>query len=365
MKFRLISDYNDMAIDRTEWNNLVAESQTNTVFQTYEWFDCWWQTFGQDYQFAMFICEDHDGIQCIAPLMISQEKNGKRFLRFAGDLNSDYCDIIARGNKQPVIRELIHQIFSADIEFDTIVLRNIPSYSTTHDYIFEVCRELDIAVYFGPPSPSPKLSIRHNKNDVAQILNKYSVRRPYNKLNKSGKVNFRTLENCDAADMEANLENFFTQHIWRYRNLGMQSLFIDDKYRKFYLKLLHEMSHRGWIHFSVLEFDSKPIAYHFGFIYDQKMIWYKPTFDPNFSKLSPGSALLMLLIEYCQQHDLEELDFTIGDEPYKQRFCNTTAYNKTLFVHKSKVDYYLLRAKRALINTPVRIAKHLRRLRNA
>src|ERR1700754_4495691 len=43
---QLIEQREQIPLTAKEWNDLVAHNETNSIFQTYEWFDAWWQTFG-------------------------------------------------------------------------------------------------------------------------------------------------------------------------------------------------------------------------------------------------------------------------------------------------------------------------------
>ena len=46
----LIEDRSQIPLSAAEWNELVARNETNSIFQTYQWFDAWWRTFGDAHQ---------------------------------------------------------------------------------------------------------------------------------------------------------------------------------------------------------------------------------------------------------------------------------------------------------------------------
>ena len=70
MNFTLVTDINQINIDKNTWNALVLQNQTNTIFQTYEWFHSWWEAFGDEYQLVFIIIKDEDHLKGFAPLMI-------------------------------------------------------------------------------------------------------------------------------------------------------------------------------------------------------------------------------------------------------------------------------------------------------
>ena len=88
----------------------------------------------------------------------------------------------------------------------------------------------------------------------------------------------------------------------------------------------------GWLHFSMIECGTKPAAYHFGFCYNGALSWYKPSFDHEFAGQSPGTVLIRYLIEDASSRKLRELDFSGGEEPFKDRFSNNRRTNLNLRV---------------------------------
>jgi hypothetical protein len=114
------------------------------------------------------------------------------------------------------------------------------------------------------------------------------------------------------------------------------SQFVDPVHRAFYQALTDEFDPASILRFGVLELDGRPIAYHFGFESDGKLIWYKPSFDVEFWDDGPGEVLLRQLLSYCQKADVRELDFTVGYESFKYRFANHERYNRRILVHRSR-----------------------------
>src|SRR5262249_22618932 len=151
-------------------------------------------------------------------------------------------------------------------------------------------------------------------------LGKESLRRHHKKLSKLGEVRLRHLE--DPEEVERHLPAFFRLHVARRALAGDRSLFCRDEPRAFYRALVRELDARDALRFAVLEVDGRPVAYHLGFECGGKFIWYKPAFDVAYWDYSPGEVLIKALLEYVADHELEEFDFTTGDEAFKGRFAN-------------------------------------------
>ena len=93
-------------------------------------------------------------------------------------------------------------------------------------------------------------------------------------------------------------------------------------------------------------FNGAPLAFHFGFEYRRRFIWYKPAFDVRFAARSPGEVLLKFLLDDAIGKGLEEFDFTVGSEAFKYRFSNLSRSNDRIIVFRSASDYWIHRGRR-------------------
>ena len=75
-------------------------------------------------------------------------------------------------------------------------------------------------------------------------------------------------------------------------------------------------------HCSALILNDIIIATHIGITYKNKLYYLMPSYDMEYSKYSPGKILLMYLTKYCYENEFTEIDFTGGNEVYKQKLSN-------------------------------------------
>ena len=80
----------------------------------------------------------------------------------------------------------------------------------------------------------------------------------------------------------------------------------------------------GWLRFTRIEADGRPIAFHFGLAYHGGFMWYKPAFAIDLARHSPGEVLLRQLLLRAIDERAHTFDFGLGDEPFKQRFATHT-----------------------------------------
>ena len=91
MHIELIDTIKNNPITKAKWNDLVQGNITNTIFQTYEWINCWWNNYGSENKLTLLIAYNKSEIIGIAPLMLRTDSFNKKTLRFIGDMNADYC----------------------------------------------------------------------------------------------------------------------------------------------------------------------------------------------------------------------------------------------------------------------------------
>jgi CelD/BcsL family acetyltransferase involved in cellulose biosynthesis len=194
--------------------------------------------------------------------------------------------------------------------------------------------------------PCPALELGPDASHARGMLDKYSLRRPLNWFSKRGTVRFRHV--TSAEEIARLLPVFFGQHQRRWTSAGGYSVFSERRQRLFYETLARALLPRGWLQFSVVEFNDEPIAFHFGFDYGGTITWYKPTFDTRYASHSPGLLLTRRLIEDGLERGRKELDFTIGDEAFKERFANRHRSNEYFGVYPSGISHGIAVAMRDL-----------------
>jgi CelD/BcsL family acetyltransferase involved in cellulose biosynthesis len=335
---QIVSSIASIGLDEQAWNALAAGSPTKSVFQTYQWMSSWERVFKERYQ-PWYVCaEDASGIVGVGPLMMTRGRFGKRVLRFLGDGRADYCDFLIRGDSRKVLNGLFEKVFAARDGWDAIELNNIPADSLTVALVEDICRRSEYYLLQRDLYPNPVLVIKGRRDEASKIIHKAGLRRRQNYFQRTGSLTFKTLTRDDVLPY---LDRFFEQHIGRWAKTSTPSLFLDECNRTFYRELAAAMSDKAWLVMSVVEFEGRPLAMHYGFNFDGRFLWYKPSFDLAHAKHSPGLVLLKYLMEYAVTQECDEFDFTIGDEPFKNRFVNRVRTTVQIQIFKSSLPFAL------------------------
>ena len=338
--------WDDLPGMEAAWTALLECSRNHSVFQTFAWHACWWKAFRDSHELFVILAYAGARLVGIAPMMIVREKGPMGRVRsqvcFIGSLNhaSDYCDFITDPAVPQVLPALLEEMNAGAAACNRIDLSHFPSHSPNKAGLREYFegRDARITVEFQADAP---VRILGDSQADRKAANKSSLKRHTRFFEKSGDLRFHR---CTSEhEILGYLAVFFEQHKARWAHAGSSSQFIDPAQQDFYRDLIRQTLRHGWLRFDVVLFDGAPLAFHFGFEYQRRFIWYKPAFDVQFAARSPGEVLLKFLLDDAIEKGLEEFDFTVGSEPFKYRFANRTRSNDRIIVFRSAGDYWIHR----------------------
>jgi len=305
---------------RDEWQALLQRA-AGSIFSSHDWLQAWWQTFGTDRELALLLVRDAAlQLQGIAPLMFVRGRSlvrGRRLMLLGTDNTAaDYADFIVADGQPAAHRAILDWIVAQRRRWTSLELLNLPEHSPTLA-LSSLPQDLQRPfLQFAAEAPARVLG---DADADRRMLAKKSLRRHVNGFSREGQLEYRRL--TSATEIEAHLGLFFDQHRRRWAGTGNPSLFEDPAQRAFYRALAARLDPGQSLHFVVVLFDQRPIAYHFGFELDGVFTWYKPSFEPDLQQRSPGEVLIRFLLEDAVARGLREFDFTIGSEAFKFRFA--------------------------------------------
>jgi CelD/BcsL family acetyltransferase involved in cellulose biosynthesis len=326
------------------WSGLLARCGSHHVFQTFAWHVCWWRAFRDSHELFILLAYEATELVGIAPMMITRQAGwlgGMRScVRFIGSSNhaSDYCDFIVDDRVPHALHALLDAMNVGAGGFDRLDLSHFPSHSPNKPRLlgYLAGRDAKFIVEFQAEAPVRMLGDTQADRKAA---NKSSLKRHTKFFEKSGGLSFHQCSSEPEA--AAYLDAFFDQHKARRARTDSPSQFFDPAQQRFYRELVTEAFRYGWLRFDVVLFDGAPLAFHFGFEYRRRFIWYKPAFDPRFAAKSPGEVLLKFLLDDAIGKGLEEFDFTVGSESFKFRFATLTRCNERIIVFRSFADCWM------------------------
>jgi CelD/BcsL family acetyltransferase involved in cellulose biosynthesis len=257
-----------------------------------------------------------------------ERHRGLRHLEFVGSPNADYQDFVLGTQPEMALAGLATFLADQRHAWEMMVLRNLPAESLTARKFPELMNAAAIGTTDDERLECPMLEIAAQPELIRRRLNGYSFRRRIRRLSGIGELKYTRCSTTEQLDRY--LPPFFSQYIEQRAGSQAAAFFRIPAVREFYSTLARSMLPTGWLHFSVLECGGRPVSFHFGFEYGGRLYWYKPCYDPAVARMSPGKVLLSYLIRDALDRNLDELDFTVGAEPFKYRYTRTQRTNVTL-----------------------------------
>jgi CelD/BcsL family acetyltransferase involved in cellulose biosynthesis len=308
---------------REEWDELLAASQANCLFLTWEWLYTWWKHLGGRRRLHLILVRDRQELTAIAPLAWRPPVLFRLLplpaLEFLGTgiVGSDHLDMIVRSGRE---RE-VHAALAAALADAPCVLE-----------LAQVNRESSFAAKFARRLGRGKRSIRDTAADICPFIDlaghswesyleslgsthRYNLRRRMRNLLKGFDVRFEQVQ-TDAERREA-LDALVALHTRRWRERGGSEVFGTPALLSFYDEMSRLALQRGWLRLFVLRLDGRPAAIFHGYRYGRSFYFYQLGFDLTFAKESVGLVTLGLTIQRAIEEGATEYDLLRGGEPYK------------------------------------------------
>ena len=307
---RILEGFDDPRFTKNDWNKLLVSGDTDTVNLTWDWQRSWWKSFGRG-KLLLVIAERNGYSIALAPLFSDQGMIYNLFPEDALDFVGDISD-------SSVLDAILETARSVVADFVGFRFYFIPHTSRTGRLLMEAAERLHLNCYDEGSLPSPWLDLKTSPDVALNITRKKSLRRHENYFLREG--NLEVLHFTEAEKILPHLENFFEQHISRRNATNASSLFLNAKQRDYYTRLTKEISPTGWLRFTRINWNGRPIAFHYGLSYKGRYLYGIPSFDIELSEHSPGEVLLRQLLLEAISEDASTFDFGMGDELYKYRF---------------------------------------------
>ncbi|WP_423223599.1 GNAT family N-acetyltransferase [Candidatus Amarolinea aalborgensis] len=320
---KLTIDRNASGFDalRSEWNELLQTSQTNTIFLSWEWQTTWWRHWGTDELYLLSWRDEETGrLVGLAPLFVDVTSAGERRLLLVGGIEvCDYLDVIvAPENAAPVYLSLVEWLDSPGAPaWDLFELVNVPLASPT-------LTELRARLAARWPTDArkedvcPIIQLPADWESYLNLLDKHQrheVRRKLRKIEQA--PNVRWWFSASPADLDRDVEDFITLH---QLSSADKDDFMTEPMKAFFRDLAQVMAAKGWLALALLEVNGQPAAALFSFRWQEQWLLYNSGYDPlNFKDLSTGVVLQARCIEYAIQAGFRVFDFLQGNEVYKYR----------------------------------------------
>ena len=307
-------------VDRAEWQQALSRGDSHVVFLTPEWQQVWWDVYGRGKLLLIAVRTDNE-LVALAPLFADEG-----MVYFVGSGGSDYLDFVGDVSAPDVLEAILTAVREKVDGFVGFRFYLVPGRSRTGVLLGEAAKRLAFDFCDEGAIPAPVLHF-DVPGALEAAINKKTVRQAERFFERNGGIELSEMRTSD--EILPHLDEFFAQHIDRWQSTPFPSLFLQERHRHFYRRLICEATGAGWLRFTRLEWQDRAIAMHFGFCFGGSYVYYKPAFATDLARHSPGNVLLRRLLLSAVNEHAATFDFGIGDEAYKQRFATATPVVKT------------------------------------
>ena len=336
-----IHDNFDSLVEK-KWDEFEKQS-ANYCFQNFYWLKNWYLNLehSNNVKIINILVSKKNDLKIILPLCIKEYK-GIKYLRWQGDDRADYMSGLFTSDFRIEKKEFLKLwllIKSKVGLFDIIYFERQPNFidNVSNPFVKFLNVEKD---YF---TSSIVLEQSYDEFSNKNLKKKFTddTRRRINSLEKRGNLSFKIHEFNNEKEKKQITEQILDHKIQRIKEQKLKNNF-NDGAKNFYINFENTKFKNGQLHISSLDLNEVPISLHWGVSYKNRFYHLMPaTPYTEYMRFSPGRILLQHLIKWSIDKNLKELDFTIGDEPYKKDWYNN---KNTLFcyVEANNLKYFLV-----------------------
>lgn len=322
--------YEDLAEVGAVWRAFEAGADC-TVFQSFDWLSLWQQHIGSltGVRPAIIVGRDPAGATLFI-LPLATQRTG--FARELVWLGSDLCDFNAPllAHRFPALLserrflQLWQDALNAfqdhpRLHFDLIRLKKMPAMVGGQNNPM-----LALNVMLNP-SGSYVTALADDWENFYKAKRSSSTRsRERTKRKRLAEFGALALVSAESADDGlASLEALMAQKARSFERMGVANIFAKPGHAAFYRALATDTRARNIVHISRLDCGEKIAAVNIGLTFRDTYYHLQASHaDGDLGRFGPGAAHLNELLRYAIARGFKYYDFTIGDEPYKQDWCD-------------------------------------------
>ena len=310
---RLLDGFDDPSFGPAAWNLLLHQGDTDVVYLTWHWQRSWWETLGRG-RLLLVAAERAGRVVAVAPFYAD---SGMIFL--VGSGVSDYMDFIGDIGDPDVLDALL-QVARAEVpRFVGFRLYCVLETSRTAARLQAAGGRLGLECYEEKRWPAPVIDIADDPERVRVSASRRRVLKRERYFQRRGALTLRRFHDRNA--ILPHLEAFFEQHISQWAMADTKSPFLERPRRAFYEHLTRTAAESGWMRFSLLDWEGRPIAFEYGCQYEGTYYGGPSSFAVDLARHSPWQVLLRQLLLTSVDDGVGTYDLGVGDDPHKFLFA--------------------------------------------
>lgn len=298
----------------SNWEEIYNESESKTFFQSSNFVIPWYSIYSDEFS-PIIVMGFYDTV--LVGLLFLAKSRVDNIISHAGSHQAEYHGWIAKKKHENEFLISALVMVKKTYKIKKWTWRWLPRDANT-EWVKSNQLILNGILNKVMPNKSP-LYVLNNLEKLNKIKKKSNIKNLINRYNKYGEFYLERVVNIERA--KELIDEVVKQYNYRQALKNDIVPFEQDKQKKnFYLS---KMDFPENVHFTVLWSNNRLIASHIGDC-DRKTVYYGlPTFHPMESRNSPGTLLLIKLVEKLIEEKYQFLDLTPGMDSNKEKFANS------------------------------------------
>ncbi len=326
---RVLEGFDDSSFGYERWDKLLGEgSSADLPSLTWAWQRTWWESYGRG-ELLLIAIERNGQVLALAPFYAH-----RGMVSLIGSGNTDYVDFIGDMSDPDVLDATLKTVIDRVSGFRGFTFYYVRDSSEGGKRLAAAAERLGLSCYEEGEMPAPAIDISGNPDIALAATSKKSLLRHERFFHREGKLEVHHMR--DGAAILPNLEEFFEQHVARWAVTSTPSRFLDPGRRAITERMTRACANAGWLRFTRIDWEGRPIAFHYGSCYRGRYYFGTPTFAIDLARHSPGEVLLRQLLIAAIEEGAHTFDFGIGDEAFKLRFATHINYVRSWGLYPSR-----------------------------
>jgi CelD/BcsL family acetyltransferase involved in cellulose biosynthesis len=295
-RLECVTDLARFAELRAAWNELAP----GNVFLTWDWLDCWWQSYADGAEMRVEV--RWDGPELAAGVAFGLR--GRHLVAMA-NTESDLFRPVARSHRDlgPLLREV------AEGPWSRITIRGLPADDPSARLLVDSLRSSGWLTDQVLRERCPIIETRGSFEDYSMGLSaktRANDRRGRRGLERMGPTELRAIEPVD--ELEPVLAEALALEAAGWKGRSSKAILSSQRQEGFYRSLFERFQRLGRLRLSELRVGGELIAFDLDLLHGDRLYMLKTSYDERYASLSPGNVLLMAMIERAFEDELEAIE---------------------------------------------------------
>jgi CelD/BcsL family acetyltransferase involved in cellulose biosynthesis len=355
VRTRVVESDSEFAALAAPWEALQQDAVVTSVFETFDWQYLWWKTYGRGQPLRLLLATIDDRLVGILPLYLETVSivSSVRSLRVIGvgaDTSpDDLGPLLAAGLEEVVANALADAVLQMS-GWDTLRLEDMQPENAFLGAMRARAASAGLALRSRTAERIAYVDLPASYEAWLQSLHRdrrYRIKNIRKKLNAAHPTRFFVWD--DPATIDEGIATLVRLHKKRWQTSGQSRSFGTTEYLEFHAAVIRACRDRDRVRLYCLELSGAVVAMFYFYKFRDHVYLMQSGFDPDFSKLKPGQALLGYIVEHAIGEKQTVLDFLRGDHRYKDELATGERETVQLEVFRPTLGAYLYRTRRIFL----------------